>query len=230
MTTMFADISKLPYRAIPTEVLVSMRDRIAKELNRRGYVGGDEVRRPRDGGLFGRRDIQHESDLAKLKGFSLLDAVIAEDWSGLFPEGSLERRFYVYAHVHPRKRILRKGGAFPLEIAGFPFYIGKGTGNRAWELNRNEGHGVELKQLRDRGVSPSEIVWMVRDGLTEREALELESKLIYFFGTKFEKGCKGVLVNLDFPARPRREADVRDLPRLAEVARRLGIEAEAEAA
>ena len=38
--------------------------------------------------------------------------------------------------------------------------------------------------------------------LTETEALEMESKLIYFFGTKFELERKGILVNLSFPPRP----------------------------
>lgn len=65
---------------------------------------------------------------------------------------------------------------------------------------------MELRQLRELGVADSEIVSIVRDALTEREALEIESKLIYFFGTKFESGRKGILVNLDFPARPARPA------------------------
>lgn len=127
---------------------------------------------------------------------------MAEDWSQLFPPGCEDRRFYVYAHINPRKGSLKKGGEFKLYMPGLPFYVGKGTGNRAWQLNRNEGHGVELKMLRDQGVADSEIVHIVRNDLTEREALEIESKLIYFFGTKFESGRKGILVNLDFPARP----------------------------
>jgi hypothetical protein len=111
-------------------------------------------------------------------------------------------------------------------MRGTPFYIGKGCGDRAWDLNRNEGHGVHLRQLRKRGVADSEIVCIVRDNMTEREALELESKLICFFGTRFEAGRKGILVNLSFPARPVHEIERRDKPRLADVAKRLGLETE----
>lgn len=135
--------------------------------------------------------------------FHELDSLIKDDWSVLFPGGCEERRFYVYAHVDPRKKHIKKEiGDFQLFTKGMPFYIGKGTGRRGWQLNRNEGHGVQLRQLKSDGIADSEIVEIIRDNLSESEAFELESKLIYFFGTKFETERKGILVNLDFPARP----------------------------
>lgn len=179
-----------------------MRDNVRKELSRRGYVNGAKPKTNRQGGFFLRRDPGDIEEVRLKKRLQDLDKLMAQDWSYLFPEGEQERRFYVYAHVHPYKRRICKGGEFELTMQGEPFYIGKGTGRRAWDLNRNEGHGVELRQLRNMGLSDSEIVCIIRDNLTEREALEIESKLIYFFGTKFESGRDGKLVNLDFPARP----------------------------
>jgi len=69
-------------------------------------------------------------------------------------------------------------------------------------LKRNQGHGIELNQLLNRGNTPEQIVCIIKDGLSEAEALEIESKLIYFFGTKFERHRRGILVNLDMPSRP----------------------------
>lgn len=133
-----------------------------------------------------------------------LGELMAQDWSHLFPEGDTEPRFYVYAHVYPglKGRDFRVEGNFPLSMPGTPFYIGKGCGERAWDLKRNEGHGVELRQLLSQGHAPEAIVHVVRDKLTERAALEMESKLVYFFGTKFERDRRGLLVNLEVPKRP----------------------------
>jgi hypothetical protein len=200
----FADLSKIPYKSLPTEVLLAMRDQLRKELTRRGH--GDNLEYLQHeivGGRMFRRGALLPQEKRFKERFHELDMLVAEDWSSLFPAGSEDRRFYVYAHVDPRKKhIKRSGNGFQLFVKGVPFYIGKGTGQRAWQLNRNEGHGVELRQLKGDGIADSEIVEIIRDGLTEREALELESKLIFFFGTKFEAGRKGILVNLDFPARP----------------------------
>lgn len=201
-------ISQIPLKNLPTEVLVSLRENIRKELGKRA-LGGENVERHKGfSGLYGRGRATFGAEAEEAKGFrkrfGSLDALMREDWCHLFPSGCDERRFYVYAHVDPRQPPVKWAGEFPLQMPGRPFYVGKGAGRRAWELSRNEGHGVELRQLRELGIADSEIVCIVRDGLTEREALEMESKLIYFFGTKFESGRKGILVNLDFPARPTR--------------------------
>lgn len=199
----FAELSQMPHKHLPTEVLLSMRDQLRKELSKRGYGSNlDEFQQsPTGGGRYG-RGVKHPDEKSFKDRLMQLDAIMAEDWSQLFPSTGADRRFYVYAHVNPRKRPVRKGGEFTLYMPGLPFYIGKGCGTRCWQLNRNEGHGVEIKQLRTQGIADSEIVHLIRENLTESEALEIESKLIYFFGTKFESGRKGILVNLDFPRRP----------------------------
>lgn len=127
-----------------------------------------------------------------------------EDWSGLFPTGDLEKRYYVYAHLNPRQRskLPNSNADYPPGITGLPFYIGKGTGLRAYDLNRNQGHGARLKSLLDAGIRPDEVVCILRRDLTENEALAYESKLIYYFGTRYEVGRRGVLVNLEVPPRP----------------------------
>lgn len=208
----FFDLNQIPLKSFPTEVLVALRENIRKELGRRAHAGED-VERKQSFGLYGRArssNTKFGPEALESKEFKerlwALDALMREDWSHLFPDGDEERRFYVYAHLDPRQRGVKWDGEFKLNMLGLPFYVGKGAGQRAWNLTRNEGHGVQLRQLRELGISDSEIVCIVRDNLTEREALEIESKLIYFFGTKFESGRKGILVNLDFPARPTRAA------------------------
>lgn len=48
----------------------------------------------------------------------------------------------------------------------------------------------------------NKLIHILFDGLAEAKALELESKLIYLMGTKYEQGRKGLLVNLEIPPRP----------------------------
>lgn len=130
-----------------------------------------------------------------------LAPLLDEDWSDVYPPDNTERVYYVYAHVMPT--IL----GFQIEIPpytfkGIPFYIGKGTGNRAYDLKRNEGHGQEIRRLLNTESTPEDIVQIIEDKLTESEALCLEAKLIYFFGTRFDGEKNGVLVNLTKPPTP----------------------------
>lgn len=131
-----------------------------------------------------------------------LGQLLEQDWSHLF-SGDPERKYYVYLHVSPNTKSIRFiHEKCRIKSNGLPFYVGKGCGNRAYDLNRNQGHGVILSQLQNKGYTGIEIVHIVKDKLTEAEAFELESKLIYFFGTRYEKGRKGMLVNLDIPLKP----------------------------
>lgn len=130
-----------------------------------------------------------------------LKYLLKQDWSHLFNCHSSERKFYVYYHTDPRNKAFSSykelGG-----VSFMPFYVGKGTGNRAYNMKRNQGHGINLKEMLDLEYTPDDIVHIVKDNLTESEALELESKLIYFFGTIYETEQKGVLLNLDIGKRP----------------------------
>lgn len=67
-------------------------------------------------------------------------------------------RFYVYAY---------------LRADGTPYYIGKGSGNRAYD----KGKTVTTPRLEDRIV-------IVKKDLTEERSLEIEMKLIKMYGRK----------------------------------------------
>jgi hypothetical protein len=108
-----------------------------------------------------------------------------------------ERRFYVYAHCDPfygLKADVNGKIAFAstLGLRWLPFYVGKGEGSRAYDLARNESHRKKRQFIESSGKYIQ--VEVIKDNLTEKEALMLESKLIDIFGlTSFG----GWLVNLD---------------------------------
>ena len=142
---------------------------------------------------------------------SILPVMLKEDWSFLFNDckyDTVKKDFYVYLHVDPaihtniNKEIL---------INGRPFYVGKGTGKRAWNFKRSKSHLNIINKLLSEGKTKNSIVCIFQDNLTEIEAICLESKLISFFGSRNEvarnkmhlNGCKGGwLVNSDIPPRP----------------------------
>ena len=71
----------------------------------------------------------------------------------------MSQGFYVYVH---RDR------------TGSVFYVGKGSGRRAWSENR---HGIWEKYVRER-LGGDYTVEIVEDGLSENEALSLEARLM----------------------------------------------------
>lgn len=192
------EILSADVRDIPTDVLKLVQKVALQELQkRRQYeAASSKVLSGAFAGIPwpGREPNRHLSKYYKV--------LIEQDWSYLF-SGDEEQKYYVYAHVNPTgKKMYLDHESIPLKIDGLPFYIGKGTGDRAYDLKRNQGHGAFLKELQDAGIRKSDIVHIVSDCLSEAKALELESKLIYLFGTKYETDRKGMLVNLDIPARP----------------------------
>lgn len=135
----------------------------------------------------------------------MFPSLIQQDWSDVYPCAGGDRKFYVYAHVDPSKAAFCSSAANGGNWGGMPFYIGKGTGARAFDLKRNQGHGKRLAALVTAGVPEEIIVKIVWDGLTEQEAFALEAKCIYFFGTVYElgkAGKRGMLLNLDVPKIP----------------------------
>ena len=90
---------------------------------------------------------------------------------------SIVASYYVYALKDPRTNPV------------LPFYIGKGTGNRAWEhtINVDETKkGQRIRQIMDDGYEV--VTTKMADGLTEEQALRLEAELISAFGTEATGG------------------------------------------
>lgn len=218
---------------VPTEFLVSLKHSINQELRNRKHVEyvqkrltslhqvkksqmslGDcsEILISANKDLLlalpadvRRMDLSHRT--------KYLSCILAQDWSFLFPTASTNNPiYYVYVHVDPRKPVT------PLKvlnfvIAGEPFYVGKGCDSRAWTLSRNQGHGKRIQHIRKAGFPDSSMVQIVSENLSEREALSLEAKLIYYFGSIYDEQGKGFLLNLADHMRPNFVATMPKLPR-----------------
>lgn len=189
------DLNSIKLEAVPDLALLSLKELIKLELKKRGRY--KSFRTEKRNSLVKNR---HHSINSPLRNKCLAD-VLMDDWSSVYPatRGSEEKKFYVYAHVDPIAGELNLGD---MAFNGLPFYIGKGTGERAFDLKRNEGHGVELKILKDLGLHPESIVQIIKSGMTEQEAYCFEAKLIHFFGTRFDGVKNGLLVNLTKPPTP----------------------------
>jgi hypothetical protein len=130
--------------------------------------------------------------------FDACASIYNTDITELYKDHELDssRVYYVYAHCEPNKIAIGRDGvtswAASLGLDLIPVYIGKGTGNRAYDLNRNETHRKVRQRLKE--FNSDLQVRIIKDGLTELEALCLESKLIDIFGLI---GKGGRLVNLD---------------------------------
>lgn len=85
--------------------------------------------------------------------------------------------YYIYALKDPRTNPV------------LPFYIGKGTGNRAWDHTINVDEtpkGRRISEIMDAGYEV--VTTKMADGLTEEQALRLEAELISAFGTEATGG------------------------------------------
>lgn len=125
-------------------------------------------------------------------------AIFSTDISDIYAGQPLDSSpvYYVYAHCEPSRIAVGKDGLTTwLASMGFenmPFYIGKGTGGRAHDLNRNETHRKVRQKLKSAGSDVR--VAIIKDGLTELEALCMEAKLVDMLGVL---GKGGRLVNVD---------------------------------
>lgn len=126
------------------------------------------------------------------------------DISAVYRDVSMceDTKFYVYAHMDMSRRIAVNkhpitSFAASLGMSHFPFYIGKGTGDRFSDITRSETHKKICQKLKMLGMEPKPI--KIKDGLTEKEALQYESKLIDIFGLVPHGGT---LANLDEGYRP----------------------------
>jgi len=145
---------------------------------------------------------------------SYLHELLMEDWSNLFAFANNNAKdFYVYYHTDPRESsLIYLKYDIELKFLGKPFYIGKGKNDRYKSLNsRSSSHRNKIKTLLNMNIPEDKIFIKLQENLNEREALELESKLITFFGCNGEYSYKrkyfsdkkgGILLNSDTSIRP----------------------------
>jgi len=89
-----------------------------------------------------------------------------------------KKRYYVYAWVNPETKS--------------PFYIGKGTDTRATNFHQSGRCEYKRQRLFKRGYSNEQIINIIQKDLTEKQALNLEKKLIEQY-KRIEEG--GTLFN-----------------------------------
>jgi len=215
-------LSKIPLESLPTDLIqdfvrsakleLSARKRKEKRNKRRDFILNFSykdaetpseaiqlVKKHNSKNNLSLRNIHHEIPSREKYFNSLID----QDWSKEYPTTNEPDEYYVYCHVDPNKRIFVQPDKYGGNYGGQPFYIGKGIGIRAFDFKRNQGHGKMIKSLLSDGWTQDDIVHIPFSGLTELKAYELESKLIYFFGTIYEKErSHGVLYNLNLPLKP----------------------------
>ena len=126
---------------------------------------------------------------------AILHADISQVYSGLILDQAPV--YYVYAHLDTAHRVaVGRAGitsfAATIGLSFWPFYIGKGVGDRWCDLNRNETHRKVRERMSRAARVPATV--KIADGLTESAALQLESKLIDIFGSI---ASGGNLCNLD---------------------------------
>lgn len=227
-----SDISKIPLESLPTELIQNFVAAAKIELSKRRRNGKIEKRRKfikSKKKRLGEYSVEMEAvkkhnseNLLSIRGIKTdpinsraryLGYLLAQDWSKLFPYDACDGEYYVYCHVDPHGSIFTMGKKCGGNYGGMPFYIGKGIGNRAYDLKRNQGHGKMIKKALDEGWQPDDIVHIAFSGLSEKKALEIESKLIYFFGTVYEKDRHHTtLYNLDIPKRPKFGGIMKKIP------------------
>lgn len=94
--------------------------------------------------------------------------------------------YYIYALKDPR------------QSPALPFYIGKGTGTRAWDHIARVDETSKGKRIQDiQSAGHEVVVTVMADELSEPQALKLEAELISAFGTE-ETG--GMLTNSVIPS------------------------------
>ncbi len=94
--------------------------------------------------------------------------------------------YYVYALKDPTRN------------PAIAFYIGKGTGTRAWDhLVRvdDSAKGARIREIQESGHNV--IVAMLAESLTEGQAIKLEAELVSAFGTE---ATGGLLTNAVIPS------------------------------
>jgi hypothetical protein len=134
----------------------------------------------------------------------IFDAMIGTCLDSIY-SGLNDNGYYVYFHCDPTKKLdVRKNLKHLILAQHFglknePFYVGKGKGGRAYELDRNDGHRKIRSKLIKQGKDVEPII--AKADLLEMDALAIEAKIIDILGLKaFSE--HGLLVNLDEGVKP----------------------------
>lgn len=116
--------------------------------------------------------------------------------------------YYVYAHTNPLININPRQEAKDAWLLTLnptikyrPFYIGKGTGKRAFDLSRNDSHRKIRTRIKAKGLEIESIILI--DKIDQGSALAIEEVLIDTLGLISLCPKYGYLVNLDEGTRPK---------------------------
>lgn len=226
------NLSRIPLESLPTDLLeqfissakieLSKRRRAAKTEQRRSFIANFSYSNYEDAtdAINAIKKFNYKNNLslrnidAKVSSREkYFKSLMRQDWSNEYQCDSPDGDYYVYCHVNPNKRIFNMHENFGGNYGGEPFYIGKGVGGRAYDLKRNQGHGKMIRQLLSGGWDKDDVVHIAFSSLSENKAYEIEAKLIYFFGTIYEKPRKqGILYNLDIPKTPEFKGIMEKIP------------------
>lgn len=113
---------------------------------------------------------------------SVLVSLLDEDWSSFYQDSDSENTdCYVYLHGRPMSA---RRKYYPLGVETFekPFYVGMGRGGRAFSKKRSQVHAAILSSVASGSEGEYSYVHIIKDGMSEAQARELEAKLIVFFG------------------------------------------------
>lgn len=142
----------------------------------------------------------HSSKYSLDKIMPLIEGILSTDISSVYNLDKISTNYYVYAHCDPTRPINCQHDirefflATKYNLKHIPFYIGKGTGNRCYDLNRNDSH----RKIRTKLTNSNKEISVVKlyENLTAEQAICFESKLIDILGLR-ALNTTGYLVNLD---------------------------------
>jgi len=130
----------------------------------------------------------------------LMEKILKCDISNIYQGFDEEKKYYVYVHCDPRKKLDIKNNlkhlflAIHFNLTHQPIYVGKGEADRYLDLHRNDSHRKIRSQLLKRKTDLIPV--KIKNELTESQAFALESKLIDILGL-LPLSKEGMLINLD---------------------------------